>query len=750
MYQLNGSTWSGNNLLAYDIDHGHSLQIADVNNDGYEDVFVAEMRLNGDNTDANMLLLVGSGQGTFEPSEISIGFGNHESRVADLDGNGTLDILGKPYVWETPRVDVWLNNAGKLELDNWERHVIDSDKPWRAVFIEATDLNGDQAKDIITGGWWYQNPGSLDGAWQRKTIGSPLNNHAVVYDFDLDGDKDILGTEGQGSTANSNFVWARNDGNGSFSILDNIDAGDGDFLQGVAVDQFSVGAELNVVLSWHAEGKGIQFLSVPSNPSTEQWNWSRISTVSQDEAISSSDIDRDGDNDLLLGTKWLRNTGSDWEPFALSSVSGLPDRNRLADINRDGKLDAVVGFEASNQLGKLAWYEQADIPTDAWVEHVIAEVIGPMSLDVRDMDLDGDIDVVVGEHNTANPANANLFVYENVDGIGGQWEQHLVYKGDEHHDGAQVVDIDGDGDMDIISIGWSHGRVLLYENKAITRYAQSSAAIDQPVPEITASPSPRSTSVITATPSSTVNSVIKTVDPTTSITGNLLALYTFKEGEGSTIYDLSQIGLPLNLDIQDNGMVEWLQSGGIRISGSVLIKSEETASKIVEGVNGTNQFSIEVWMSPENDTQNGPARIVSLSKDIYNRDFTLGQEFDIYDFRLRTTERSENGRPSVVTSDGVVQPGELMYFVYTRSESGSVKIYLNGELATSSTVGGELSNWNSDYHLLLANELSLDRPWTGDLYRVGIYNRVLSEQEIIKNYRLVIRLIGFYIAQKER
>jgi len=30
-----------------------------------------------------------------------------------------------------------------------------------------------------------------------------------------------------------------------------------------------------------------------------------------------------------------------------------------------------------------------------------------------------------------------------------------------------VVDIDGDGDLDIISIGWSHDRVLLYENRAV-------------------------------------------------------------------------------------------------------------------------------------------------------------------------------------------------------------------------------------------------------------------------------------------
>jgi hypothetical protein len=87
-----------------------------------------------------------------------------------------------------------------------------------------------------------------------------------------------------------------------------------------------------------------------------------------------------------------------------------------------------------------------------------------MSLGVADIDRDGDTDVVVGEHNLQTPEKARLLLFENLDGNAEEWVQHLIYTGDEHHDGAQIVDIDNDGDNDIISIGWSHGHVFLYEN----------------------------------------------------------------------------------------------------------------------------------------------------------------------------------------------------------------------------------------------------------------------------------------------
>lgn len=466
-YEWNDNQWNRHQLLDREVIHGHSIGMDDINLDGHLDIFNAEMHTPGHQENAEMWIHFGDGEGNFDSQVISRGIGNHESRVADLDGDGDFDILGKPYTWDTPRVDVWINPSKKLSLHQWKRHVIDEEKPWRAVFISSADINQDGHNDIATGGWWYQNPGDINQDWKRNVIGEPLRNLALIEDYDHDGDPDILGTQGKASSANADFVWAKNDGKGNFLIKDNITKAKGDFLQGVLMAPLENG-QTQIAMSWHQANQGIQLFTLPKNPSTETWTWKKISDISQDECLSTGDIDGDGDNDLSMGTKWLENKNGDWVVHDLSQVKGDPDRNRLADMNNDGKLDSVVGYEAINVPGKLCWYRQpSDVNNTNWDEIIIGMVHGPMSVDVADLDGDGDTDVVVGEHLMTYPQDARLYVFENADGKGTTWNQHLVSKGDEHHDGARLTDIDGDGDLDIISIGWSHGRVVLYENKAI-------------------------------------------------------------------------------------------------------------------------------------------------------------------------------------------------------------------------------------------------------------------------------------------
>jgi hypothetical protein len=503
-----GLNWQTHELMT--VDNAHSLEIADLDEDGHRDIFLAEMGFTPGNPDYNpaprMMILFGNGQGGFETTVMATGYGNHEARVADLDGDGDLDILGKPYTQNTPRVDVWLNRLrGDHErcasrLDNWRTTVIDPARPNRAVFVDAADLDGDSFADLVSGAWWYRNPGVIGGTWERQAIGAGLDQMAVLGDFDGDLDIDILGTTNNDPDKpemGNAFVWAQNDGGGTFTVYTNLPAGDGNFLQGAVAAQFTPGVT-EIALSWHRNGT-LQSLTVPADPVNEAWAIRTLSTVTQEEALSAADIDRDGDTDLLLGTTWLRNDldeGGDWTPATLHTTSDLPDRNRLADIDGDGRLDAVIGYEtASSSSRKLAWYRQpAGQPASAWSEAVIDLPIAPMSVDVADLDGDGDEDVVAGEHNLASPQNARFLVYENLDGAGGGWKRHVGGQGYEHHNGAQLADLDNDGDIDAYSIGWNHNNVLAYE--------QRGCAFD---PAIAATPagSPNATSVPGQTPTAT-------------------------------------------------------------------------------------------------------------------------------------------------------------------------------------------------------------------------------------------------------
>ncbi len=467
MYQWRGNAWVGRDLLPEDVDHGHSMQAGDVDGDGNLDLFVGEMGQWGpkskppQNPNARVWVLYGNGKGNFRVQLVNRGQGIHEGRLGDLDGDGRLDILGKPFRHNTPRLDVYFNQGSKprpLALNRWRRHVIDENKPYRAIYIQPGDIDNDGRPDLVVGGWWYRNPGQAGGQWERAMIGGELKNMAAVADFDGDGLPDVLGTAGEAAKANADFYLAKNQG-GKFTVVPVAKAA-GDFLQGVALARFNPEGPVQVALSWHKAGFGVQLLT--PGPT---WEWTTISKISQDEDLSAGDIDRDGRIDLLLGTRWLRNTAEGWTLHTLSDSPGDPDRNRLADINGDGRLDAIVGYEAINVPGKLAWYEQGASATGAWTEHIIGNPVGPMSMDAGDVDGDGDPDVVIGEHNYKDPATARTLVFENL-GKGKSWKTHVVHTGDEHHDGSQLVDIDGDGDLDIISIGWSHPRVLIYENLA--------------------------------------------------------------------------------------------------------------------------------------------------------------------------------------------------------------------------------------------------------------------------------------------
>jgi len=370
--------------------------------------------------------------------------------------------------------------------DAWAVHQLEAN-PYTAVYtLPDHDLDGDGLKDIVTGGWWYKNPGSASGNWVKSTIGGGFGNVVHVYDFDGDGHMDLLGTalgSGSGNQYKSaQLLWAKNDGSGNFTVYTNIPAGDTNyvepFLAGIAGGNFGLGNPYQMAINWNgaeSTGSPVQLLTPTADPTTGTWSLIDLSNDSSGEDIKAGDIDGDGDLDLFQGVNWLRNEGNgSWTTFSTGiTYTTTPDRVQLADFNGDGRLDAVVGQlgigGSNSNKSEIAWFEAPVDPTQPWLRHVLStSVTGSLSVTAIDIDLDGDKDIVVGEW----LGSRRLIAFENDLCNTGNWTTHILDDGAlnlEHHDGAMVTDIDNDGDLDVISNGWINHKVpRIYENTTLS------------------------------------------------------------------------------------------------------------------------------------------------------------------------------------------------------------------------------------------------------------------------------------------
>jgi len=216
-------------------------------------------------------------------------------------------------------------------------------------------------------------------------------------------------------------------------------------------------------------------------------------------------------------------------------------------------------------------------------------------------------------------------------------------------------------------------------------------------------------------------------------TEGIIALYDFSEKSGNIIKDHSGVEPSMDLEIEDPQSVS-LSAGILKIHRPTRIRSLKAATKIRDVISQSGEITVEAWVHPASTSQSGPARILTISKNTSERNFTLGQDGNQIDARLRTTRTSKNGMPSTASSKGSLK-AELTHLIYTRNRTGQSAIYINGAQMGSKTISGNTSNWNSSFHLSLANEASTNRPWKGNYHLVAIYGRALSANEAEQNFK---------------
>lgn len=217
-------------------------------------------------------------------------------------------------------------------------------------------------------------------------------------------------------------------------------------------------------------------------------------------------------------------------------------------------------------------------------------------------------------------------------------------------------------------------------------------------------------------------------------TNGLLDLYTFAEGNGDFVHDVSGVGFPSVLEIEDPTKVEWQAGGGIRFVQPTIIRSLYQAQDIYNAVSASNEVTLEAWLKPTNNSQSGPARIVTMSHGASEANLMLTQNNNAYGVRMRTASTDLAGNPMLTTASGSTSNSQIQHVVYTRSSNGAEKIYINGVEVKTGTRSGDCSNWYDNYRLAIGNEIDTDRPWLGTVYLVAAYGRALSANEVAENH----------------
>ena len=219
---------------------------------------------------------------------------------------------------------------------------------------------------------------------------------------------------------------------------------------------------------------------------------------------------------------------------------------------------------------------------------------------------------------------------------------------------------------------------------------------------------------------------------------NLIALYEFKTGTGSTAYDTSGIEPAINLSL--GGNTTWVGGYGIEFkdSSARALGSTATSKKLYDFIQAAGEYSVEGWIIPNNVAQDD-ANIIGYSAGNTNRNFTLSQNKYQAEFRNRSTDTDANGDQVLITNaaDEDLQ-ASLQHIVLNFDPVNGRRIFVNG-VDTGDSVTADasdtLNSWNDSYVFILGNEAGNTRPWKGQLRMVAIHNRALTQAQITQNFQ---------------
>ncbi|MDD4189810.1 MAG: VCBS repeat-containing protein [Mangrovibacterium sp.] len=351
----------------------------------------------------------------------------------DYDHDGDLDVV---ISRRNSRQAYWYE---RVNDSIWIPHVMgQSENLAQTLGTTALDIDHDGWLDAMFQGVWFRNPGTLDkhpdAPWKASHIKAG-GHDAVATDPDGNGSEDLVIYDGR------KLAWYNTSHYSIPEII--IDFGYDDH-GGIAPHGFG-------------------------------------------------DLDNDGDADVVIPQYWFENPGNgigrwirhEWPYGHVPDASyGRSIRSWIADINKDGKNDIVYSdcdtggshvYWVENKNNGANW-EVRQLPDPPAKEGDVPGTGSFHSLGVADFDLDGNLDIFAGEQedpDTYMESEGKVamkprglkergVIWYNKGGKNPEFEMFVICVDNPGWHDAQVVDIDGDGDTDIVSKIWNADRATYH------------------------------------------------------------------------------------------------------------------------------------------------------------------------------------------------------------------------------------------------------------------------------------------------
>ena len=505
---LGGGRFSDRRVIRIEDRDGFALRPVDLDGDGVLDLLAVGVVAGETAWYRNL------GNGRFSGLRVIVEYERYEGlAVADLDGDGDTDLI-----YHAQRTDAiaWHENLGG-GVFSAERVIADDvDYVWSVV---AADLDSDGDVDVLARGeetFWFRNEGTA-----RAPTQAPDNVRVVAGVGLLWVSWDPVPDLGDSERDQARYIVRAMAADGAVAGECIATELIGCTVTGLTPGQqyqVTVQAEnvagagpastaVNVTVAVHAGNPGTRF--GPRQVITDQARSVR--------SVAAGDLDGDADLDALSASNsddtiaWYENSAAGFLParHVISSSAVGATHVLVGDLDEDGDEDVV---SASFDDGIVAWYENLGTGTFAAPTVIAMDASSLESLHLVDFDADGDLDVLVGgpglygpewyenqggaftgpinvsesEFNTlafASPADLDgdsdldvlTTAYDERSGEGIGWHENLgggkfspvrwIEKRLESTASMSAVDLDGDGDLDVLhGSNWDQ-TVAWYENR---------------------------------------------------------------------------------------------------------------------------------------------------------------------------------------------------------------------------------------------------------------------------------------------